>query len=104
MADAGELQRYLLCQNEYFVTERVEMAAGAVYNGRCDGSSLEIWGVINGSATIGSEASADVSLSAVELVLYHWLNLVRICSGIVSFHTVVSHHGHQLELACTKSL
>ncbi|MEM7117646.1 MAG: type I phosphomannose isomerase catalytic subunit [Chloroflexota bacterium] len=69
VADENGVQRSLLCQNEYFVTERVEMEAGAVHNGRCDGSSLEIWGVINGSATIGSEASTDVSLAAVQFTL-----------------------------------
>lgn len=68
-AESDGIKQFLLCQNEYFVTERVEMEAGAAFNGRCDGSSLEIWGVINGSATIGSDASANVDLKAVQFTL-----------------------------------
>ena len=64
IANENGVARYLLCQNEYFVTERVEMAAGSVFNGRCDGSTLEIWGVIAGSATI-----EGVELTAVRFTL-----------------------------------
>lgn len=49
---AAGLRRWLLCHNRYFVTERVEMDAGAVYQGRCNGESLEIWGTISGEAKI----------------------------------------------------
>lgn len=56
--------RTRLCQNQYFVTERVEMAPGTVFSGHCDGSSLEIWGVIDGKADIN-----HVSLSAVQFTL-----------------------------------
>lgn len=44
-----------LCANRYFTTERIEMAAGTVYDGVCDGRSLEIWGVLSGSVMINSE-------------------------------------------------
>ncbi|MCB2209799.1 class I mannose-6-phosphate isomerase [bacterium] len=54
----------LLCRNRYFTTERVRMADGAVYEGKCDGSTLEIWGVIEGSAAVEGEV-----LSAVQFVL-----------------------------------
>lgn len=64
IAEANGITRHLLCQNDYFVTERVEMAAGSVFNGRCDGSTLEIWGVIEGSATIN-----DIALTAVRFTL-----------------------------------
>lgn len=64
IAEANGITRHLLCQNDYFVTERVEMAAGSVFNGRCDGSTLEIWGVIEGSATIN-----DLALTAVRFTL-----------------------------------
>jgi mannose-6-phosphate isomerase len=62
--EANGTRRYRLCRNRYFVTERVEMAAGAVFNGRCDGSSLEIWGVIEGEALVN-----DVTVTAVNFTL-----------------------------------
>ncbi len=62
--EADGIRRYELCRNRYFVTERVEMAAGAVFNGRCDGTTLEIWGVIEGQAAING-----VGLTAVRFTL-----------------------------------
>ncbi len=62
--EADGVRRYELCRNRYFVTERVEMAAGAVFNGRCDGTTLEIWGVIEGQAVING-----VGLTAVRFTL-----------------------------------
>ncbi len=62
--EADGVRRYKLCRNRYFVTERVEMAAGAVFNGRCDGTTLEIWGVIEGQAVING-----VGLTAVRFTL-----------------------------------
>lgn len=41
-----------LCQNKYFTTERIIFNDEAQYLGCCDGSSLEIWGVISGRAAI----------------------------------------------------
>ena len=64
VAKEGGVRRYRLCHNRYFVTERVEMAEGAVYNGRCDGSSLEIWGVLDGSVII-----EDMMITAVRFTL-----------------------------------
>jgi mannose-6-phosphate isomerase len=61
---ADGVRRYELCRNRYFVTERVKMEAGAVFNGRCDGTTLEIWGVIEGQAEIN-----DVALTAVRFTL-----------------------------------
>jgi mannose-6-phosphate isomerase len=64
LTDDGHLRRFQLCHNQYFVTERVEMTAGAVFNGRCDGSTLEIWGVIVGDVTVN-----EVALTAVRFTL-----------------------------------
>ncbi len=58
------IQHYLLCQNNYFVTERVEMDAGTTFSGKCDGRSLEIWGVLDGSVKVN-----DVPLTAVQFTL-----------------------------------
>lgn len=54
----------MLCQNRYFNTERCRMASGAQYQGECDGSTFEIWGVIEGEAEI-----AGVALEAVRFIL-----------------------------------
>lgn len=67
--DAGGVRRYRSCHNQYFVVERVEMAAGAVFDGRCDGSTLEIWGVIEGEAAVTTAAAHEVRLTAVNFTL-----------------------------------
>ena len=64
VSDENGVRRSRLCHNKYFVTERVEMAADGVFEGSCDGSSFEIWGVIEGSAEING-----VSLEAVRFTL-----------------------------------
>ncbi len=62
--DENGVRRSLLCHNEYFVTERVEMTAGAAYAGTCNGDSLEIWGLLTGQAII-----QDIELEAVQFTL-----------------------------------
>lgn len=44
-----------LCQNKYFTTDRYLMEKDAHYSGVCDGSSLEIWGVLSGEAMIAGQ-------------------------------------------------
>lgn len=53
-----------LCQNEYFTTDRYMMEKGARYSGVCDGSTLEIWGVLSGEAQIAGQ-----QMRAVRFVL-----------------------------------
>lgn len=64
IADAGGIKRSLLCQTDYFVTERVEMAAGSTFSGSCNGETMEIWGIIAGTADVNG-----LALSAVRFVL-----------------------------------
>lgn len=64
LMELNGFSRSLLCANQYFVTERVEMAAGVVFAGNCDGRSLEIWGVLHGSVTVNG-----VGLTAVQFTL-----------------------------------
>jgi len=64
VAEEPGIRRYALCRNKYFVTERVEMAAGAVFSGNCNGETLEIWGAIEGTAVIN-----DVELPAIRFAL-----------------------------------
>ena len=59
-----DFSRQRLCQNKYFTTERFVCQPGAVFNGQCNGSTLEIWGVIDGEAVV-----AGHHLSAVRFVL-----------------------------------
>lgn len=64
LVESNGLSRSLLCANQYFVTERVEMAAGTTFDGNCDGRTLEIWGVLSGGVTVNG-----VELTAVQFVL-----------------------------------
>ena len=63
-SDEDGIRRERLCSNRYFTTERFHIAAGAVYRGRCDGETLEIWGTISGNAEING-----VELPAVRFTL-----------------------------------
>ncbi|MCD4752627.1 MAG: class I mannose-6-phosphate isomerase [Anaerolineaceae bacterium] len=58
------IRRSLLCRNQYFVTERIEFEGAAAYTGTCDGSSLEIWGIINGRAKVD-----ELKLDAIQFTL-----------------------------------
>lgn len=64
VAEEPGIRRYALCRNKYFVTERVEMAGGAVFSGSCNGDTLEIWGTIAGTAVIN-----DVKLPTIRFAL-----------------------------------
>lgn len=64
LGETDGCRRSLLCCNRYFNAERVELAAGGTFRGHCDGSTLEIWGVLDGEATVAGER-----LEAVRFVL-----------------------------------
>lgn len=64
LADSHGLLRSQLCSNSHFVTERLEMTPGSTFEGRCDGSTMEIWGVIDGCATLNG-----VDLPAIRFAL-----------------------------------
>jgi mannose-6-phosphate isomerase len=53
-----------LCDNKYFTTDRIIAKESTQYFGECDGSTLEIWGVLSGDGLVN-----DVSLGAVEFCL-----------------------------------
>ncbi len=61
---ADGITRERLCHNRYFTTERLFFEPGAKFHGNCDGATLEIWGVIEGRATV-----AGLALDAVRFVL-----------------------------------
>jgi len=56
ITEGNGIQRFELCRNRYFVTERVEMDAGMTFQGHCNGDSLEIWGLIDGQVDINTVA------------------------------------------------
>lgn len=64
LAESDGVQRWELCRNRYFVTERVLMTPGAVFHGACCGDTLEIWGTLTGEVDIN-----DVRLPAVRFTL-----------------------------------
>lgn len=64
ISDENGVEREELCRNQYFVTERVKMEAGSTFNGECDGSTLEIWGILEGEAQVN-----EVGISAVQFIL-----------------------------------
>jgi mannose-6-phosphate isomerase len=53
-----------LCDNEYFTTDRIIAKDSTQYFGKCDGSTLEIWGVLSGHGVVNG-----VSLKAVDFCL-----------------------------------
>ena len=61
-------QREMLCSNEYFKVERWFLSEGNLYGGKTDGSTFDIWGVIDGTIKIeGGESS--ITLPAVNFTL-----------------------------------
>ena len=53
--NSSQLSWERLCQNFYFTTERIIVKQDVEFAGCCDGSTLEIWGVLNGRAEIAGE-------------------------------------------------
>ena len=64
IAEENGMRVSRLCANPYFVTERIELDAGADYRGVCLGETMEIWGVLEGQVTVN-----DLPLSAVRFTL-----------------------------------
>jgi mannose-6-phosphate isomerase len=62
------LARAELARCPYFVVERVDLESGARFEGRCDGTTFEIWGSVSGSARV-EWAGDPVALPAVRFVL-----------------------------------
>jgi len=67
-SNAG-IRRSTLCTNAYFITEKVELDAGASYSGFCSGETLEIWGLIKGQASINEVALNPVQFALLPAVL-----------------------------------
>ena len=64
ISDADGVRRASLCTNPYFITEKVQMDKGAIYRGSCLGSTMEIWGLLEGQVTVN-----DLALDSVRFTL-----------------------------------
>lgn len=66
---AGEgVRRREVVRNRYFVVEELHMDAGARFPGKCDGTTLEIWGCVAGQAAV-EWGGGSVTLPAVRFAL-----------------------------------
>jgi mannose-6-phosphate isomerase len=63
------VQHSELVRNRYFVIEEIVLSPGSVFQGRCDGSTLEIWGCMQGEVAIECDAAAPLALSAIRFGL-----------------------------------
>jgi mannose-6-phosphate isomerase len=55
-------------ESRYFRTERLRMSPGQSWTGKADGTTLEIWGVLEGEATVHWDGE-PLALKAIEWVL-----------------------------------
>lgn len=63
------VRRELLCRNQYFTTERIEFEDGKSFSGMLDGSTLEIWGVLNGEISINTVDLHEVQFTLLPATL-----------------------------------
>jgi len=59
----------LLCQNDYFSTERIRIRSGEEISGNCDGKTFEIWGVLQGEIKLDQIRIKRVNFSLLPAAL-----------------------------------
>jgi mannose-6-phosphate isomerase len=70
LEENSDLQREIITACPYFNVERVTLKrAGAKFNGHCDGSTFEIWGIMSGSGRVSWGTGEALPLSAVRFIL-----------------------------------
>ena len=52
ISSSDHISRSEICRCRYFVVEKVHLTAGATYQGHTDGSSMEIWGTVQGQSQL----------------------------------------------------
>jgi mannose-6-phosphate isomerase len=84
LIDTKYLRYERLCQNPYFTTDRLFLVPGGSYQGMCDGSTLEIWGVLSGEVDIAGQRMRAVSfvllpaaLGPFEVIAYDDAQMIR---------------------------
>jgi mannose-6-phosphate isomerase len=68
VASEDRVTRQEITRSDYFVVEKVTLAPGAIYAGQTDGTSLEIWGTVEGSSQL-TWAGEPVSLPTIRFCL-----------------------------------
>ena len=68
VASGDGITRQEITRSEYFVVEEVTLAPGAVYEGRTDGETLEIWGAVLGESEL-TWSGPPVSLPTIRFCL-----------------------------------
>ena len=61
VGEGAGIRREVVAECEHFVVERVRAEAGAVFEDGLDGESCEIWGTLEGKATLGGVGSVGGS-------------------------------------------
>jgi hypothetical protein len=69
ISEAAGVVRGELIRNRYFVVEEIVLSPGSAFQGRCDGSTLEIWGCMTDEVAIGYNGAASVTLPAIRFAL-----------------------------------
>ena len=64
ISDGDGIRRSRLCANRYFISEKVEMDAGATYRGFCLGTTMETWGALEGHISVN-----DLPLNPIHFTL-----------------------------------
>ena len=65
----GGIRREVIAECEHFVVERVRAEAGAVFQDSLDGETFEIWGTLEGSASLGAVASPALEMETARFAL-----------------------------------
>jgi len=66
--DEDGLRVELLAKSPYFETERVTLPTESAFYGLCDGTTFELWGLLQGQATIEWDGE-PITISAISWVL-----------------------------------
>ncbi len=69
VAQADGITRAEISRCDYFVVEKVSLAAGAVYRGETDGSTMEIWGTVSGTCELSATDGDSVLLPTIRFCL-----------------------------------
>lgn len=76
-----------LCQNKYFTTDRFTANAGTEISGNCDGTSLEIWGILSGEVEIAGYPMKPVEFVLLPASLGDYK--IKVIENAVLLHTYV---------------
>jgi mannose-6-phosphate isomerase len=66
--DRHGVRREIISRCPYFAVEKVQLAAGATFDGACNGETFEIWGCVEGDCAITSDGD-PVALPAIRFTL-----------------------------------